>query len=251
MIFVFLPAYNEELALPRLTAKVNAVLRSSTGGYRIVVLDDGSSDATLRVAGELAQKYPVEVLRHEKNQGLGRTMVDGLKHCAEASSDNDLVVTLDCDDTHEPRYMSEAIEKIKEGNDVAILSRYTSGGGERGLSGVKSFLSRGAGFFLRIFFPIRGVHEYSCGYRVFRASILKKAYERFGDGFVRLADHGFVVTPEILIKMNMLGARIAEVPFVLEYGQKPGQSKNRPLRTIAGYFLLVALYWGRKAPSRA
>ena len=98
-------------------------------------------------------------------------------------------------------------------------------------------------------FPIRGVKEYSCGYRVFRASILKKALKVFGDRFIQLPHRGFVVTPEILIKLRMLGARMAEVPFVLNYGQKAGKSKNRPLKTILGYFALVALYWGKSAPS--
>ena len=111
---------------------------------------------------------------------------------------------------------------------------------------LKSILSRGAGFFLKFFFPIAGVQEYSSGYRVFRASALQRALRVFGKDFVKLPHRGFVVTPEILIKMRMLGCRITEAPFVLNYGQKPGKSKNKPLATIGGYFALVALYWGRK-----
>ena len=247
MIFVFLPAYNEEVALPRLVGKLDAVLQAHFGQYRIVVLDDGSSDRTLEAAERLAKKYPLTVLRHEKNRGLGWTMVDGLKHCAKVSAPEDLIVTLDCDDTHEPKYIPDAVKKANEGYDVVILSRYQKGGGEHGLSPLKSFLSRGAGLFLQVFFPIQGVREYSCGYRVIRAAALKRAFERFGDRFVRLADQGFVVTPEILVKMRMMGCRIAEVPFVLEYGQKPGLSKNRPVKTILGYFRLVMLYWLRRA----
>jgi len=245
MIFVFLPAYNEEIAIRRLVKKFDTELRDKDL-YKIIILDDGSTDGTFKAAQKASEQYPVEVLRHEKNQGLGQTMIDGLKHCAEISSANDLIVTLDCDDTHEPNYVHSAIAKIEEGCDVVILSRYQKGGGEKGLSRLKSFLSRGAGLFLKLFFPIKGVKEYSCGYRVFRASALKEAFRVFGDNFVRLPHMGFVVTPEILIKMKMLKLRIAEVPFVLNYGQKPGASKNKPLKTIAGYFALVYLYWGRR-----
>ncbi len=248
MIIVFLPAYNEEVALGKLVPKFDAEFRKSGESYRIVVFDDGSTDGTARVAGELAAKYPVELLRHQPNEGLGATMRDGLTHVARHSSPDDVVVTLDCDDTHDPRYVHDALAKIREGRDVVILSRYQKGGGEEGLSPIKSFLSRGAGTFLKLFFPIKGVKEYSCGYRVFRASALQKAVKTFGDGFVRLPHMGFVVTPEILIKMKMIGCSIAEVPFTLHYDQKPGVSKNRPLKTIAGYFALVALYWGRKPP---
>jgi dolichol-phosphate mannosyltransferase len=251
VIRVFLPAYNEEVALPRLAAKIDAELKKDPRGYHITVLDDGSSDGTLAAAEALKSRYPVTVLRHEKNRGLGQAMIDGLRHEAAASEDEDAVVTLDCDDTHDPKYILPAVSKLGDGYDVVILSRYQKGGGERGLSPFRSILSRGAGLFLKLFFPIRGVQEYSCGFRAIRASALKKTVAAFGEHFVRLPHMGFVAMPEILLKFRMLGFRITEVPFVLEYGQKPGRSKNRPLWTIAGYFKLVLLYWGRKAPRAA
>jgi dolichol-phosphate mannosyltransferase len=248
VIRVFLPAYNEEAALETLVRKFDAELKKIGERYDITVLDDGSSDRTAAVAQALAATYPVTLIKHPRNLGLGETMRDGLEAVARKSSPQDLVVTMDCDDTHEPRYMASAFEKVREGYDVVILSRYQEGGGEKGLSAVKSVLSRGAGLFLKLFFPIRGVKEYSCGYRVMKASAIQKALTVFGKDFVRFAHMGFVVTPEILIKFRMLGLRIGEVPFVLRYDQKPGASKNRPLKTIAGYFALVAHFWGRKAP---
>jgi dolichol-phosphate mannosyltransferase len=247
MIHIFLPAYNEEIALPRLVRKFAEEMSALNEPYRIVVLDDGSSDGTVHAASELAKVYPIELLRHARNQGLGITMRDGIEHLAKTLPDEDWVVTLDCDDTHEPKYLPAALKKAREGFDVVILSRYCPGGGEQGLSALKTFLSRGAGLFLSLFFPIRGVREFSCGYRVYRASILKKAVETFGADLIRLPHLGFVVTPELLIKMRMLGARIAESPFVLRYDQKPTKSKNKSLKTIEGYFALLWNYWGRKA----
>ncbi len=251
MIFVFLPALNEEIALERLVKKFDLEFAKSGRAYKIIVLDDGSTDRTADVAEGLSGRYPVELLRHKVNLGLGQTMRDGLVHCAKIASPSDLIITLDCDDTHEPKYAHSAIKKIEEGNDVVILSRYQEGGGEKGLSWAKSFLSRGAGLFLKLFFPIRGVKEYSCGYRVFRAASIQKAIQVFGGGFIKLDRFGFAVAPEILIKLRMLGCRIAEAPFVLSYDQKPGKSKNRPFKTILGYFALVGLYWGRRAPRSA
>ena len=245
MIYVFLPAYNEEIALPKIVKKFSEEMKRQNGPYRLVVLDDGSSDGTARVAQELSKNYPLMLLRHERNQGLGITMRDGLQHIAEIASDDDLVVTLDCDDTHEPSFVSKALDKARQGHDVVILSRFCEGGGEKGLSLVKSILSRGAGIFLALFFPMKGIKEYSCGYRVFRASILKKAMKTFGSDFVRLTHLGFAVTPEILIKMRMLGAKITESPFVLRYDQKPTKSANKALKTIQGYFAIVLNYWGR------
>lgn len=246
MIYIFLPAYNEEVALPRLVRKFVDEMAKEGEAYRLVVFDDGSRDGTLAAAKELSAQYPMDVLEHHPNQGLGITMKDGIEHIAKISKDEDLVVTLDCDDTHEPKFLPAALKKIRDGFDIVILSRYCPGGGQEGLSKFKTFLSWGAGLFLKMFFPIKGLQEYSCNYRVYRASILKEALRVFGENLIRLPHLGFVVTPELLIKMRMLGARFAESPFVLRYDQKPSKSTNRPLRTIRGYFALVGLYWLKK-----
>lgn len=245
MIWIFLPAFNEEIALPILVGKFDQVFSDAGLKYKILVFDDGSSDRTRENAQRLAARYPVEVRWHEKNAGLGQTMIDGFKYLAQATSDEDLVISLDCDDTHEPKFCIAAIDKIKQGFDVVVLSRFGDGGGQQGLSAIKTFLSMGAGIFLKIFFPVKGLREYSCNYRVYRASILKEADRRFAGAFIRLPHLGFVAAPEALIKLRMIGARITEVPFVLRYDQKPTPSKNNSLRTIRGYFELVRLYWGR------
>lgn len=247
MIWIFLPAYNEEIALPILVKKFSEVLSSAGLQYKILVFDDGSSDGTRKAAQELAGAYPIEVRWHEKNAGLGQTMIDGLGYLAQVTADGDAVISLDCDDTHEPKFAVGAVQKLNEGYDVVVLSRFARGGGQEGLSALKTTLSMGAGIFLKIFFPVKGLREYSCNYRVYRASILKKAVQKFGSGFIRLPHLGFVAAPEVLVKLRMIGARITEVPFVLRYDQKPTPSKNNSLRTIRGYFALVRLYWGRKA----
>lgn len=246
MIYIFLPAFNEEIALPRLIGKFAEEMKKETESYKIVVLDDGSGDRTARVARNLSGQFPIEVMRHERNLGLGMAMKHGMEHLAKVAQEGDWVVTLDCDDTHEPKFLLDALIKARKGYDIVILSRYGSGGGQEGLSAVKKVLSQGAGLFLKLFFPIRGVREYSCNYRVYSASILKKAIKKFGHDFIRLTNLGFVATPEILIKLRMLGARITESPFVLHYEQKPTPSKNNSFKTIQGYFALVWYYWGRR-----
>lgn len=247
MTIVFLPAYNEEAAIAPLVERFDAAFKRMNEPYRAVILDDGSSDGTAEAVLKAGRRFPVELLKHERNQGLGQTMADGFRHVARIAEAGDTVVTMDCDDTHDPSYLPKAYAKLNEGYDVVILSRYQQDGGERGLSAARSVLSRGAGLFLKLFFPIRGVWEYSCGYRVLRASAVQKLVDAFGKDLVSLPHRGFVVTPELLVKMRMLGLRIAEVGFVLNYGQKKGRSKNRPLKTIGGYFELVWRYAGRKA----
>ncbi len=247
MIYIFLPAYNEAVALPRVVGKFSEELKKRSLLFKFVVLDDGSKDDTAAVAQDLSTRYPLELLKHPVNLGLGSTLKDGIEHLARVTRDDDLVVMLDCDDTHEPEFFPAAREKINKRLDVVLLSIFCPGGGSGTLAPIRKILSMGAGLFLKIFFPIKGVKEYSCCYRVFRASILKKGMDRFGKDFIRLPHMGFVASPEILVRMRMLNARITESPFTLRYEQKPGLSKNKPWKSIAGYFALVVCYFGKKA----
>ncbi len=259
MIYIFLPAYNEAEALPILIEKFyKEFKRFGFKNYKFVIADDGSTDDTFKDMWCLTDKHSIELLKHIENEGLGKTMLDGLRFIALNCHEDDLIITMDADNTHEPKFMWRAIEKIKqkcvntgvdpigEGYDCVILSRYQKGGAEIGLSKFRSILSRAANLVLKLFFPIKNVHDYSCGYRVFKASLLKRAFNKFGNDFISLPHMGFVVMPEILIKFRMLGAKIGEAPFVLNYGQKPGKSKNKPLKTIAGYFVLILRFCGRK-----
>ena len=244
MIYVFLPAYNEEIALRPLVHKIHETLIKLMP-YHILILNDGSNDQTETVVLELKRDYPITVLSHNINQGLGQTMIDGLNYLAKIATEEDLIVTLDSDNTHEPNYISIAIQKIRDGYDLVIMSRFQKGGKEIGLSFGRKIMSRGACLFLKIFFPIKGIRDYSCGFRVFQASAIRRAIQTFDKEFIRLPHLGFVVMCEILIKLRLLGCRITEIPFILRYDQKPGRSKNNIFRTILGYFLLVSLYWGK------
>jgi len=240
MNYVLLPAYNEESAIESLIVKLNKHLTN----YTIVIVDDGSTDKTLNNVMEFIDSgYPIKLICHGINLGLGQSMIDGLEYIANVATNFDTVVTMDSDNTHEPRYIKQALDKLADGYDLILLSRYTNGGEEIGLSRYRSLLSKGAGLFLKLFFPIRGVKEYSCGFRVFRASLLKDAINRYGKRLIQLPHLGFVVTAELLIRFRSIHADMVELPFTLRYDQKVGKSKNKPLRTIFGYFMLVKTYW--------
>lgn len=245
MIHILLPAYNEELALEKLALRLSGVL---TGKYEydILVVDDGSTDNTPSILRRLSQSYPIKVLTHENNKGFSDTMYDGLKALATISSEDDFIVSMDCDDTHDPEYIISAIKKITEGYDIVLMSRFQTGGGESGLTFFRAFISHCANRLMRIFFPIRGIKEYSCGYRVYRVSAIKKAMGIFKDKFITLKEWGFVVTVEILIKLRMIGCKMAEVPFVLKYERKRSSSKNNVIKSIIGYLLVMVMFAGKK-----
>lgn len=246
MIWVLLPAYNEEDALRPLVEKiVDAV--SPLGAYRVVVVNDGSHDRTSEILAELAREYPVHAITHRYNRGLGETARDGFEYVAEVGEAGDIVVRMDCDDTHDPSYIPAMVAKIREGWEVVTTSRYAKGGGQIGVDWYRRTISRIANLLLKTVFPIRGVKEYTCGYRAYRVELIQDAIRIFRNQFIDLKGMGFTGTVEKMIKCKMMGARVTEVPFVLRYDRKLSSSKVVTSITTLGYFMLIAkffVYWG-------
>jgi dolichol-phosphate mannosyltransferase len=183
---------------------------------------------------------PITLLAHQVNMGLGEAMKTGFKHLAETASGDDLVVTMDADNTHDPHLILKMKEKIDSGAglDIVIASRYAEGGKEVGLELLRRILSRGASLLLQFFFNVEGASDYTCGFRMYRASIIKGSLHAYGESFIE--EKSFVCMAEILIKAFYAGARIGEAPLVLRYDLKEGRSKMKKLRTIMKYARLMA-----------
>lgn len=242
MFWILLPAYNEEESLPPLLPKIAEQFADPGDSYRIVVVDDGSRDQTATMLEEFAKKYPLAVVTHSLNRGLGETERDGFEYIADRCDDDDIVIRMDCDDTHEPTYMDALRAKLDEGFDVVNTSRFQPGGGQKGVNAYRGFISRAANLFMKLMFGIAGMKDYSCGYRAYRGQILKDAISIYGNGFLQLRGLGFTSTLETVVKLHLMGCRFAEVPFVLRYDQKVSSSKMVSSITTFGYFVMAFLY---------
>ena len=242
MIIVLLPAYNEEESLPALMPKLQQILSAKDEGYTIVVCNDGSQDKTQIMLEQYAQEMPIEIIQHKINRGLGETSRDLFERAVEMSNEGDIIVRLDCDDTHEPEFIPSLVAKVREGYDVVIASRFLLGGGQMGVSRYRAFISRCANLFMKVFFPITGLKEYSCGFRAYRSEKLKEAISFYGNDFIQLKGLGFTCTLEKLVKLKLIGAKIGEVPFMLRYDQKQSDSKMISSITTLGYLVMALLY---------
>jgi len=240
MIWVVLPAYNEQDSLPKLLPKVAETLQGKP--YHMVVVNDGSCDDTAAVLESFKNRLPLDVVPHVINRGLGETERDGFEYVAMQCDPADIIVRVEADDTHEPSYIFSMIEKLEQGYDVVNTSRFQPGGGQLGVDGYRATISRLANLFMQFMFGIPGTKDYSCGFRAYRAQIIQDAISVFGNHFIQLRGLGFTSTLEMIVKLHLLGARFAEVPFVLRYDQKQGSSKMVSSITTLGYFLMAILY---------
>ncbi|HNF17321.1 MAG TPA: glycosyltransferase family 2 protein, partial [Leptospiraceae bacterium] len=241
-IWILLPAFNEEESLPRLLPKLAEFCANEAQEYTIVVVNDGSLDSTLDYLQKNKSQFKIEILNHVINRGLGETERDGFEYISSVCDDNDVIIRMDCDDTHEPMYIPLHCQKMKDGFDVVISSRFQKGGGQKGVNAYRSFISYCANLFMKLLFPISGVWDYSCGYRSYKGRIIKDAVRTYGNGFVQLKGLGFTSTLETIVKLRLLGARFSEIPFVLRYDQKASPSKMISSITTLGYLTMAVLY---------
>ena len=243
-LFILLPAYNEVLSLPPLLESIEQVAAESEHDHRVIVCDDGSADGTAELLASYDGSLSLEVITHKINRGLGETVRDLFERAAELAGPGDVIVRMDCDYTHDPRIIEAMLGEIAAGADVVIASRFQHGGGQLGVSRYRAFVSYCANLFMKLFFPIAGLREYSCGFRAYRAEVIQDAVAFFANDFIQLRGLGFTCTLEKLIKLKIRGWRFAEVPFVLRYDQKVSDSKMISSVTTLGYMvMLVVHYW--------
>jgi len=246
-VWIILPAFNEENSIPLIFPQIEKVFKGKGFKYRLIVIEDGSIDSTSQILEKIRLDFPLDIIMHKINRGLGETERDGFEYAAEHSDDDDIIVRLDCDNTHNTEYIFKMIDKIREGFDVVNTSRFQPGGGQLGVDVYRAFISYSANIFMRVVFKIKGVKDFSCGYRAYRAKIIKDAINIFGNGFIQLKGLGFTSTLEMLVKLNLMGCRFAEVPFVLRYDKKSSPSKMVSSITTLGYITMAILYhwpWG-------
>jgi dolichol-phosphate mannosyltransferase len=234
---IVLPAFNEAPTLAKLLSHIGESMDDAHLRYHVVIVDDGSSDATSDIAQRFSVNMPMTIVRHSVNQGLGATIRDGLVTAMKLAADHDTVITMDADDTHSPGLILRMVEMAREGFDVVIASRYQKGSRVIGVPLHRRFLSRIASLLFRFILPIKGVKDYTCGYRAYRADAIRRVLSVYGDEF--LARDGFECMIDILLKLGKMGFIIGEASFILRYDQKDGNTKMNLRRTIYRSLMLL------------
>jgi dolichol-phosphate mannosyltransferase len=246
MLWVILPAYNEAEAIAPLLEKIRHVGEGELGGdYRVLLVNDGSQDDTVARAREALPGPELEVIDRAENRGLAATLAEGLTYAARHAAPEDALVTMDADDTMPPDLIPAMAERMAQGAEVVVASRYVPGAQVVGLSVPRRFLSYMGNLLFRLTLPIPGLRDYTCGYRAVRADLLQRGLELHGDGF--FSEKAFSATADVLLKLRPLEPEVAEVPLVLRYDRKATGSKMRVLATIrASLALLVRRRLGRQ-----
>lgn len=193
---LILPVFNEE-------DYILEVLESLPDTVDISVIDDGSTDNTLKI---LKQHTKVDFLiRHKTNQGYGKSLIDGFELAIK--NNYTYLVTMDCDAQHEPKYIPIFFEELTN-FDIVSGSRYLPTSphlseAPKDRVEINKFITQ-----LICKYTKYNITDAFCGFKGYRTEALKK---------LNLTEHGYGMPLQLLIQASNAGLTIKEIPVPLIY----------------------------------
>jgi len=232
-VTVVIPCYNEEVALQYLSntlREVEAVLEPSCR-VEFIFVDDGSQDKTHQTLQRLFGENPGCMVIHcERNRGVTAAILTGIQ-----AASSEIVCSIDCDCTYDPRELRHMIPLLAEGVDLVTASPYHPLGAVRNVPRWRLSLSRAASALYRLV-SRQKLDTYTSCFRVYRREAVLQ---------LAILEPGFLGIAEMIGKLDLRGGNIIEYPTTLE-SRMLGRSKMKTLRTIVGHLgLLGRLAWLR------
>jgi len=238
VIHAVVPVLNEEPNIAGLVVRLKEALQIS-GPYRILFVDDGSTDRTVEVLK--GQGPEIATVSHPRNLGPGAAFRTGFTEVMKTLSPTDPVVTLEGDGTSDLAVLPRMLSRIRhEDDDIVLASCYLFGGGIKGTSLHRVGLSHIANSLVKQTLGLSGLATLSSFFRIYQGRALLRLRESFGEALFE--SNGFESQIEILHLAAKLKLRISEVPMVLDGSRRLGKSKMKILKTSLAYLRLVARY---------
>jgi len=224
-VSIVVPAYNEEQAIGPVLEQLLRVMSESGLPHEVIVVDDGSQDAT----AEVARRYDaVVVLRHKGNRGYGAALKNGIRH-----AHYELICITDADGSYPNERIPDLIARLtRDGCDMTV-------GARKGEKIAIPLVRRPAKWLisrLANFVAGEPIPDLNSGLRVFRRSVALSLFSMLPDGF------SFTTT--ITLAMLTNGYLVDYIP--IDYHKRIGRSKIRPIRDTLNFIQLVlriALYF--------
>jgi len=209
MISIIIPTYNESENISSLIQNVSRCMEEAAPeDFEILVMDDDSPDGTARCVEAMGHSKVRAVNRRGKTAGLSASVVDGFSHAA-----GQILVVMDADGSHPPEKVPELARAVESNCNIAVGSRYVTGGGTAGWPWTRVWASKFACFLAR---PLTPVRDATSGFFALKKTIL--------DG-VFLDTPGFKIGLEVFIRTRHQNL-IQEVPYIFKDRQLGASKLN-------------------------
>jgi dolichol-phosphate mannosyltransferase len=232
-MWLVLPTYNEAENLEGIVA---AARQHLPPGSRILIVDDSSPDGTGKIADRIAASDDgVEVLHRPVKDGLGRAYVEGFKRALAQGAD--LIGQMDADFSHDPAALPRLIEATSSA-DVALGSRYVTGGRVEDWGPLRRLISRGGSIYARLVLGLR-VRDLTGGFKVFRREVLERM------DLDSITASGYTFQVETTYRAIQAGADVRELPIVFR-DRELGRSKMSTAIVLEAVWRVPALRLSRR-----
>ena len=227
LVSIIIPAFNEEALLEKNIALLYDYLDTLNNKYdwEIIVVNDGSTDATGEIADSAAASFNnMKVFHHRTNRNLGTSMRTGI-----SNSQGDYVVVLDIDLSYSPDHIGRLLLKIDDMDaDMVIASPYMKGGKNTGVPFVRLVLSKTVNFLMRKASRLN-IYTFTGMVRAYKGDFIRS---------VNTKSTTFDINPEIIFKAYILRAKVLEIPAHLDWTEqnKLGKTRTSSLRIVMGIF---------------
>lgn len=219
---VIFPALNEEKNIKRTVEAAVRVLPKVAASWEIMIVDDGSSDATTAICGDLKARYrEVEVIRHEQNRGYGAALKSGIM-----AAKHDLIFFSDSDGQFD---LDELQELICWADDYDIVAGYRA---KRQDPFHRRVNAVGWNILVRLVLGIK-VRDIDCAFKIFRRAVFDQ---------IQIRSVGAMVNTEILAQATRLGMRIQQVK-VSHFPRRHGKPSGAEVRVIIKAFHELWRLW--------
>ena len=226
----FFPAHNEEANLEGLVAEALEILPGLADIFEIVIVDDGSRDATGRIADELTAANPgvVRAVHHPTNRGYGAALLSGFQ-----AARHDHVAFTDGDRQFKVADVGRLIDRMAEPDHPDVVVGYRI---KRADPLVRTLYARAYRLANRIFFGL-SVRDVDCACKLFRRSALEGIAVESGGAFF---------SAELLIKLRAAGRSVAEVGvphYPRTAGSATGAKPSVVFRAVRDFWRLRLQMW--------
>jgi len=229
----FFPAHNEADNIEALIAEALEVLPTLAEQFEIIAVDDGSRDATPRIADRLAASDPrIRVVHHETNKGYGAAVRSGL-----GAARYDLVAFTDGDRQFKVADLGRLLARLAQPDQPDVVVGYRL---KRADPFIRTAYARAYRLALNLFFRL-GVRDVDCAFKLFRRSALEG---------IRLESGGAFMSAELLIKLKQRGRKIAEVGvphYPRTAGSPTGAKPSVIFRAVRDFWRLRIRLWTNRA----
>jgi glycosyltransferase involved in cell wall biosynthesis len=185
----------------------------------VVVVDDACPEGTSRACEEIDDPRLV-VVRHERNTGVGGAMVTGFREALKLGAD--LVVKMDADGQMDPAFLPALLEPLLHGCDYAKANRFYDGSALQRMPWPRRWGNIGLSFLMKVASGYWNVYDPQNGYVAIRGDALERLD-------LNSLDRGYFFEDSMLIQLNVISARVAEVPIPARYGS---ETSSMDLRRI-------------------